>query len=568
MEIRLLLVRSDWSKGKNVENVDSELLSLLEGVPLSASFRANLKASAAQILFSDQFVTIYRPGKLESLLAWLTEHELLRVGERATPIADAPASATRSPSDASGQDPDDPTKQHYRMFVNEKTVPLPLPYGDGLPESPDTPPFVTRSRGCDWQFTSRFRQEAGPNESTMRIEVRRALVVRDELGISPGGMTEKRRPLPPERLAFAFPADRVAVIHYLHGLASSYPPPSRAQMGWDWDPILVIAATRGKERVTISPALAKPESFVKAAPVLTLREGTRKHRPWRAEPSVSSGPSDTASKPRFWNVFPLRRTKAGDAAKLLGQLIEDGTFSADEKNNSLVAVVTKDECAIVEALVKHLDSPAAGSPAAAAASGAGSKPRFSNVFPLRRTKAGDTAKLLSQLIEDGTFSADEKNNSLVAVVTKDECAIVEALVKHLDSPAAGVDASVKGKPSRPAMPLALGIVAGAQTTDLAGFVRATREQYTALEREAKALAQLAREQVDAKTADQLRQRLRATVAEAFGLRQQLHEAELRLLRQRIQKIEATLGRRQALRDVIIDRRIEALLSRESESSSK
>ena len=478
VDIRLLLVRSDWSKGKNVEKLESELTSLLEGVPLSEDFRANLSASAAKILFPDTFVAVYRPGELKSLLAWLTEHELLRVAEHATPITDESASATPSPNDGSSQGRDGSTASQYRIFVTEKNLSLSLGQV-GFPRSSPVPPFVTRVCGWEWQFSSRLRKGTGPGESTIEIETTRALVVREKLEISPGGTTEERRPFPPGILSFKFPADRVAVVHCLHGLTPFGNP--RAFGNSDWDPILVIDRAKEKGPVGISPGLAKPDSFAKTT--------TRK-----AKPKPKEIPS-----PRI----PFARSSKSSATT----------------------------------------QPA-------------SEPRTAVVFQLKRTKASDIAKLLGQLMKDGRFSADQNSNSLVAVVTQEELAPVKALVAQLEVP------SASGYSSKPPQPVQIPLQPGdvQDPSDPKSVVETTRQQYAALEREAKVLAQRVREKAGTKAADELRRELKTTVTQSFALRQQLQGAELKLLRQRIKKVEAALSRRQALREQIIDQRVKALLS--------
>lgn len=85
-----------------------------------------------------------------------------------------------------------------------------------------------------------------------------------------------------------------------------------------------------------------------------------------------------------------------------------------------------------------------------------------------------------------------------------------------------------------------------------------KREYDSKEKEA---VEIAREMKNApRPPDNLKARLRQTVAEAFALRQRLHQAELAEFQERMTRVQQTLRNRDEIKDAIIDRRVEDLLN--------
>jgi hypothetical protein len=85
-----------------------------------------------------------------------------------------------------------------------------------------------------------------------------------------------------------------------------------------------------------------------------------------------------------------------------------------------------------------------------------------------------------------------------------------------------------------------------------------KRQYEGKENEAVELARQMK--TTPPLAESLRAKLRITVAEAFALRQRLHQAELAEFQARMARVQQTIRTREQIKDAIIDRRIEDLLN--------
>lgn len=178
------------------------------------------------------------------------------------------------------------------------------------------------------------------------------------------------------------------------------------------------------------------------------------------------------------------------------------------------------------------------------------------VFQLRNAKAAAAERVIRELLGDrlASMAVDERTNSLIISsprrATRADAdqllAIVNALLMKLDEPGEGTTTSSTTPAAHPAIP------------DLKG-------RYTAQDEAAAAIAREIRDLRSAPEAHKLRieeltQKLRRAVADAFGARQQLQQAEAAQLQERIASIRKDLQTRQKLSDQIIDRRVQDLLN--------
>lgn len=160
------------------------------------------------------------------------------------------------------------------------------------------------------------------------------------------------------------------------------------------------------------------------------------------------------------------------------------------------------------------------------------------IIHLQRASAAELRNTLQQLAPaDIKLVADERTNAIIVSGPEGKLAELEAIVLRLDEPA---DSAAEDK--RPA-------------PQSAGTVDELKHQYADAEQEAAALA---------KESKPAKDKLRAAVAKAFELRQKLLQAELAEFRQRSERIQQSLQQREGIKQQIIERRVEELLTPGSE----
>ena len=65
------MVRTDWSQGKDVQDLEPKLTDLFKDITLSDDLRANTQRAASQVLFPRKFVATYQRQGFASLFAWM-----------------------------------------------------------------------------------------------------------------------------------------------------------------------------------------------------------------------------------------------------------------------------------------------------------------------------------------------------------------------------------------------------------------------------------------------------------------------------------------------------------------
>ena len=172
------------------------------------------------------------------------------------------------------------------------------------------------------------------------------------------------------------------------------------------------------------------------------------------------------------------------------------------------------------------------------------------VFMLTYVKASEAANILTKLLPDGKYVADERVNSVVARGDKEQLEMAEALLLNLDAqPASSQQFSTPRKAE--------------QQAKLEEVLRSLRGKYATTEQRTQSIAEALVAERDAEATKRLREQLTIVVSEAFGLRQELQKAELALLRERIHRIESQVNQRETLRDEIIRHRVDQLVSGEA-----
>ena len=78
-KMQLILVRTDWSHGKNPTGIETELQTLFAGKGASDKSTADLLKSAPATLFPPDSMAIYGGADFATFLGWLQDHELVRV---------------------------------------------------------------------------------------------------------------------------------------------------------------------------------------------------------------------------------------------------------------------------------------------------------------------------------------------------------------------------------------------------------------------------------------------------------------------------------------------------------
>lgn len=255
-------------------------------------------------------------------------------------------------------------------------------------------------------------------------------------------------------------------------------------------------------------------------------------------------------------------------------LVQGFTFQTDEKSSAAVAEFREKYGEDVRAIPVPEASPAT----------AAKLKRKLMVFRLENADAKSVASTLDELFVEFSIVVDERTNSLFvrnpAEVELDE---LTAVLKLLDEPAqqepqpalsnSALNKLFEGPmPGSVTEPLQGGSTVGVDVRAIYDALEAgVDEEYVAEVRSTAEAAETnsirAAEQIRSQMKDtkdpakqeELRQQLRRLVVNAFMERQSLQKSELVLVRNRLKKIEAQIQSREALRERIIDHRVDELL---------
>ena len=266
---------------------------------------------------------------------------------------------------------------------------------------------------------------------------------------------------------------------------------------------------------------------------------------------------------------PLGRYEVHLAATYESWIIRDINFvSPDQAENALA-----------EFRKLHADTREIPAPEANSATAAKSKQKLI-IFHLKYADAKSTASILNELFDEFSIVVDERTNSLIVRnPTGVELDELTAVLELLDEPA-------KQKPQPASRNSALeGPMPGSVTGPVQGGSTVSvdfRAIYEALEagvdeeyvaeirstaeaaetnsiRTAEQIRNQLKETKDPAQQEELQLQLRSLVVTAFTERQSLQKSELVLLRNRLKRIEAQIQAREALRERIIDHRVDELL---------
>ena len=347
----VVLVKADWSDVEDAGKIEEELKALLQGSSLDESYRNNLLASGPQILFSDQFVSLYDREKFAALIGWLVKFDLFR---SAVVRVDSDTGDEKQLEQWNNYQEDSnrwSPIQRSAIFVSEASFPFPVMHRDA------PPPFVSYTYGWSWTFTSRIELVKDREDSNVEMDVVREGQRLDELKTQDATRNERRGITGDTRFRFDFPADRVAVLNGLHGFSNSVQGKLRAA---EWLPIVYIVPEHVPLDLDGIPALATPASLSKVTTYSRSRfEPPRGYSQGAPSPTRLGKPRPTEDA-NVIKVFMLKYVKATAAADMLAELVPQVRFVADERMNSIVALGDEKKLEMAEALLLKLDATPAG----------------------------------------------------------------------------------------------------------------------------------------------------------------------------------------------------------------
>ena len=337
--VQLFMVRSDWSKGENVENLNSQLGEFLEDVAVPSSLRADLPRAAPAVLFPKDQLAAYRPDEFAAAMAWMKQRKLALPRE----IDRLPFPETL-PADG-------PNTHYQRLFVDHLHMPLPI----GRRNDSET----SRSHGWQWYFRTREEQD-GNEIAKLAVDVWRS-PYRPEIedGNWAPSFTEF---YVPSVFRFTMPADHVVVMN-----STCVPPTSRNQW-WmlprelgpeGWIPVFVLTPARLGIAEPETPKLSAPASLIaivetSEADALAREADTGKSSRFGSEDvRASVGPPATTksdSDPAAITVELLRirsdwsKAKDPEAAGKALETLVDGVALPDKIRNNLLGSATQILC--------------------------------------------------------------------------------------------------------------------------------------------------------------------------------------------------------------------------------
>lgn len=259
------------------------------------------------------------------------------------------------------------------------------------------------------------------------------------------------------------------------------------------------------------------------------------------------GPAGTPNTEFF--TFRLQHQHAPDVAQTLQTLFSgddsegDVRITAMPTTNSIAVRARREAFAKIGAMLKTLDVPAADQVATDI-----------KIFKLERARADDLRQTVAAIYANSLMplllSVDERTNALIAKGPAEVLREVEAIALRLDT---GETVAPRKTPAAPAAP-----------ANPADYRQRERDAAAKGETLRKLTAELNAANPRPADADKrvaaARAELRAAVAAAYEARKQLRLAETAALRQRVQQIEQQMTARDALREQIIDTRVEELLN--------
>jgi type II secretory pathway component GspD/PulD (secretin) len=242
-------------------------------------------------------------------------------------------------------------------------------------------------------------------------------------------------------------------------------------------------------------------------------------------------------------AFDLVGVDPNSVVLLLEKLLKgEGDVRIDATSNQLFFRGTRQQASLVESVLEQLVQ----------------KDRRVKVFQLKNSDATELAAMLKELLADEglSFGVDTRTNAIVATGTEDALNVANALLLTLDAE------ETADPQSR----------SGASTNWPESRVRSTNndpnelnENYATSERNAATRAAIYRwaEASGGHSDEELRKMkkdLQAAVEQAFAARQEAQSAEVDQLRRQLAAIETRVRQREAIKNKIIERRVEDLLA--------
>lgn len=338
-KVQLLLVRTDWSQGKDVADLDGTLKEVLKDIALPEPLRANLAKAAPAALFPNQFPVTYEPGTFAAALAWMRAHELVRVEEiELLPVHE---------DYLTGRD------GYQRFFVSDKLMPVPAD-GHG-----SVPPYVTQEKGWEWCLHSTSHDRAESDENAKRlidVDIQRSAQKRDQrsvrgqAAVSSVDTTYESKPI-----RVTFPADQILAM-------SGYTPDTAAQNDWwnsftsrqEWQPIVTLSPANLQASEVEEPRLTSPTSIVEVSRPQNFQFPDRLDQGFKRDDTSSEEIGDDNAQKQV-AVFRLKHADPNQVIRALTAAAPNAAAVTDDRLKSVIVTATKDNLTVVENLLKQLD---------------------------------------------------------------------------------------------------------------------------------------------------------------------------------------------------------------------
>ena len=328
--VQLFMVRTDWSQGKDVQDLEPKLTDLFKDITLSDDLRANTQRAASQVLFPRKFVATYQRQGFASLFAWMKSHDVVRAKEtEELPITE-----------------DDPliggSGRFQRFFDVDNFVSGMQPYAR------TTSPFVSQQYGWDWRFRSSTLSGPKSRSGSPLIQVKMSrspqrvelLTVRDQVTRNVTSWGESNV------FKFNFPSDHVAIVNGRFGLESWFGLGDLSGP-WQWIPLLVLTPTSQRPPDTPDPELTTPASLVELADLRSVSPPEVAPSPHATPAKEASTPAPSApvtveTDPASISVQLIRirsdwsKAKDPEAAEKALQSLTDGVALPAEVRNNLL----------------------------------------------------------------------------------------------------------------------------------------------------------------------------------------------------------------------------------------
>ncbi len=412
--VQLIRVRSVWSYGKDAEEAERTLETLLKDSTLPDHYRETLLSWAPRILFPEGFVACYRPDELSDSLAWMKERDLAREDAQSEPMESRPYR--------------EGSREHVihrcNLYVGSDAVPIEPNLVRG-----EIPPFVTRTLGWEWNIESCRQVDESTGEATVELFITRDMMKKDELQVDEK-KTVTKNSMSGRVSGVRIPTDKVTVIRCFGADDQAYGI-SQTVRNQDWVPLLVVSPIALKTReASDDPQLSKPSSLVKQT---TWRPRWTAAKYPRRSPNIAGyrpAPADVVEPERETVVLRFKHADPTHVLRALIAVVPDAEGVIDSRLNALLVTATKDDLTAVQNLVTELDQPATDDSSEART--ASPEERQIKVFRLKNAEAAQPAAMINQLFKEIRVSADKRSNSLIVFGTPEDLEIVEAILLRLD----------------------------------------------------------------------------------------------------------------------------------------